>query len=308
MIKPNVLYRVTGRYMEGQKIVAYHLVGEDGSQSVESKERVIWLIGKGIIENMRTQVATDNSIVIRGKGINLNNLPVFDTKKKEYRNNDASIEAANGKVSVNKSTVKGIDKMGQYKLVKRIMFGNKCLGYEVKSFDGAVKRVTRANVMDLASKKLISNAVVQSVMTDGKQTMILRGVGEELSKLPVIMVDKDGKMIDNTKNNNAANMVNTVRAAYMKKNGIIRDNLGNNSIPFKSGDFIIYGCNGEIKVESRLSVEERYTKVSECNVAACDKSINMCDNYSIEVFGNKALALTPAIVKSWTILKSKRTA
>lgn len=307
MIKPNVLYRVTGRYMDGQKVAAYHLVGEDGSQSVETRERVIWLIGKGIIENMRIQTTTDNNVLLRGKGINLNNLPVFDMNKQEYRSNEASKEVANGRVSTSKSPVKNINKMGQYKIVKRVMFGNKCLGYEIRSFDESVKRVDRKSVMELAAKKLISNAVVQNITKDGKTSMILRGVNVDLNKLPVIMVDKNGRMIDQTKNNSSLSN-HTIRAAYMKKNGIVRDKIGNNNIPFKAGDFIVCDCNGEIKIESRLSLEQMYTKVKECNTAVCDKHLGLCDNYSIEIFGNKATPLTAAMIKSWTILQPVRTA
>ena len=96
MVNPNVLYSVTGRYMDGQKLVAYHLVGEDGSQAQEGKERVIWLIGKGVITNMRLQSGTNGEVIIRGKGVNLNNLPVFDIAKQQFREDETSQAAANG--------------------------------------------------------------------------------------------------------------------------------------------------------------------------------------------------------------------
>ena len=138
MVNPNTIYSVTGRYMDGQKLIGYHLVGEDGSQAQVSKEQVIWLIGKGAISNMRLQIGTNKEIIIRGKGVNLNNLPVFDQGKQQFRNTDASQAAANSKVSVARSNVSDANPMGQYKILKRIMYKNNCLGYEVVDHSGKV--------------------------------------------------------------------------------------------------------------------------------------------------------------------------
>lgn len=301
MLTPNVLYRVTGRYMDGQKVVAYHLVGEDGSQSRETKDRLIWLIGKGIISNMRIQTNTDGSIILRGKGINMNDLPKYDENKREFTGNTASYEVANSRVSVAKSNVQNINKMGQYKIVKRVMYGNKCLGYELKSYDNSYKRVSRENVIELASKKLISNAVVQNIVKDDKTIKILRGVDYELNKLPVLAVD-NGKIVDTAKN--IKNTAETVRAAYMKRNGVIKDKLNNQIYTFRAGQFIICNANGSITIQDRLSVEKEYTQEKEMTVALCDKNIG---DYSVEIFGSKEISLTPEIIKSWTVLKRKDT-
>lgn len=295
MVNPNVLYSVTGRYMDGQKLVAYHLVGEDGSQAQEGKERVIWLIGKGVITNMRLQSGTNGEVIIRGKGVNLNNLPVFDIAKQQFREDETSQAAANGVNSVNK--------LGQYTILKRIMYKNQCLGYEVQDYSGKITRKSRKNVIDLAVQKLISNAVAHKCKRPDKEVpeVVLRGVDMELSKLPVLIVDENGKIVDPTVNKSDV----TIRGAYMKKNGVVKDLQNNKVIQFKCGDFILCGANGEITIKGRLEVEKHLDKDISTNKAVCDDYIGEKPRYQIEIFGSKPMYITSNMIKSWTILKHK---
>ena len=301
MVNPNVVYRVTGRYMDGQKVIGYHLVGEDGSQAQESRDRVIWLIGKGVITNMRVQLGADGEAILRGKGINLNNLPVYDPNKDKYRNTESSQQVANSGVSVRKSSVAGVSPMGQYTITHRIMIKNKCLGYQLIDYSGAVTRKKRDEVIKLAIQKLISNAVVQRYTKPetNKPELILRGVNCELSKLPILVVSDNGKIVDPTKNKDGF----TVRSAYMKHSGIIHDTVNNIRIPFKAGDFIICEANGAIIIKDRLSVEKLYKKDTESAQAFCDDYLDTASNCYIELFGSKPIQLTKAMIKSWIILK-----
>lgn len=301
MVNPNVVYRVTGRYMDGQKVIGYHLVGEDGSQAQESRDRVIWLIGKGVITNMRVQLGADGEAILRGKGINLNNLPVYDPNKDKYRNTESSQQAANSGVSVRKSSVAGVSPMGQYTITHRIMIKNKCLGYQLIDYSGAVTRKKRDEVIKLAIQKLISNAVVQRYTKPetNKPELILRGVNCELSKLPILVVSDNGKIVDPTKNKDGF----TVRSAYMKHSGIIHDTINNIRIPFKAGDFVICEANGAIIIKDRLSVEKLYKKDTESAQAFCDDYLDTASNCYIELFGSKPIQLTKAMIKSWIILK-----
>lgn len=301
MVNPNVVYRVTGRYMDGQKVIGYHLVGEDGSQAQESRDRVIWLIGKGVITNMRVQLGADGEEIIRGKGINLNNLPVYDPNKDKYRNTESSQQVANSGVSVKKSSVAGVSPMGQYTITHRIMIKNKCLGYQLIDYSGAVTRKKRDEVIKLAIQKLISNAVVQRYTKPetNKPELILRGVNCELSKLPILVVSDNGKIVDPTKNKDGF----TVRSAYMKHSGIIHDTVNNIRIPFKAGDFVICEANGAIIIKDRLSVEKLYKKDTESAQAFCDDYLDTASNCYIELFGSKPIQLTKAMIKSWIILK-----
>jgi hypothetical protein len=264
------------------------------------------MIGKGLISNMRIQFGANKEAIIRGKGVNLNNLPVYDQGKQQFRNNDISQQAANSKVSTAKSSVDGANQMGQYTILKRIMYKNNCLGYEVQDYSGAITRKKRDNVINLAVQKLISNAVAQKYTRPGKTSpeIILRGVGCDLNKLPILIVDNNGKIIDPTVDKSGL----TVRSAYMKNSGLIRNTLNGTTVTFKAGDFIICGANGDIAIKSRLEVEKEYTKANDNNSAICDDYLNGPTNYSIEIFGNKSIQLTDKMIKSWVILKHKSAA
>lgn len=298
MLNPNVMYNVTGRYMDGQKLVAYHLVGEDGSQAQESKERVIWLIGKGLISNMRIQMGEKGEVIPRGKGVNLNKLPVYDVTKQQFRNNDIS-QAANSGVSVVKSNVDSINQMGQYRILRRIMYRNQCFGYEIQEYNGKTKKVKRDTVINLAMQRLVSNAVVNKTSdADGKQRLVLRGVGVELRKLPYLIIDESGKIVDPSKS-----VAKTIRCTYMKKNGVLRDTINNSVMTFKAGDCILCTENGDLKVQPRLAVEKEYKVEKGAAKAVCDDYIRS-DRYFIEIFGAGKVNLTDSIITNWAILKA----
>ena len=119
-----ITYRVVGRYMDGKEILGYHFIGSDNSDIQLNKERTIYMIGKGLIENMRIQTV-NGEIIIRGKGINLNKLPVYDEGKNEYRNTGASRVAASSSVHGKNTSIR--NNMAQYKVTKRIMQKNNCI-------------------------------------------------------------------------------------------------------------------------------------------------------------------------------------
>ena len=303
MTNANVFYNVTGRYMDGQKLIGYHLVGEDGSQSRESKERVIYLIGKGIITNMRLQNGPDNEVIIRGKGINLNNLPVYDIVKEKFRNDDVSQAAANSGVKSNENKVKNANNMGQFTILRRVMMKNKCLGYEVRDYSGKVTRKSRKDVIKLAVQRLISNASAQKVVRNDALVpeVILRGVGCELNKLPILIVTEDGKVIDPL----ADKTKTTIRAVIMKHAGLLKNNEKHKSKQFKSGDLIVCMPDGRIDVKDVDFVRNNYKRDFARDKALCDDYINGVEKYTIEIFGNQEVALKPEMVLSWNILAPK---
>lgn len=303
MINMNIMYNVTGRYMDGQKILAYHLVGEDGSQACESKERVIYLIGKGIIANMRTQSSPDGKMIIRGKGINLNTLPVYDSNKNKFRDNSMSQAAQNSGVSVAKSNTPNINQMGQYRIVRRIMFKKKCLGYEVQDYSNSIKRFSREKVIDLAIQKLISNAVANKVTVrdangQPKIQIVLRGVGCNLNDIPMLLCDSKGNIIDPNKNMDLL----TVRGSRIKRSGIIKDNQSNKTIQFRAGDYIICDPSGSICVKPEVDIIQRYELDNEAEHAVCDDYLDNTVRYNLEVFGGKPIQMNPNIVRSWTVM------
>lgn len=305
MINTGVKYNVTGRYMDGQKVIGYHLVGEDGSQAQESKDRVVYLIEHGIIANMRVQNGLNNEIILRGYGINLNKLPVFDMGKNKFRDDTASQSVANSDVRVNK-TVDQVNPMGQLRITRRIMCKTQCIGYEVMNHSGRVTRKNRDSIITLASQKLICNAVVQNFThkDTGKTDIMLRGVNCDLTKLPILIVNSNGQIIDPTKSADKL----SVRVAYMKYSGIIYDTAHNSKIPFRHGDFIVCEASGKISIHSKDEVDKSYEKDDKSDSAVCDDYLTSINNYSIEVFGSKTVELKPDTVKRWLIYKPKQIA
>lgn len=175
-----VQYSVVGRYMTGSMVSGYHLLGEDGSQLQVSKQQLIRLVDKNIVVNCRVQMYNDNPL-LRGKGINLNELPVFDEKKNELKKG-TNIGAVRPKTNDPNAV------FGQLLIVKRIMQGNHCVGYVVRNAGGLEKKLSRDKVIAMASQKLIGNARVQK----DNDKILLRGVGESLDALPIIVVTENG--------------------------------------------------------------------------------------------------------------------
>ena len=280
MINPNVFYRATGRYMDGQNLYAYHLVGEDGSESIEGKESIIWLISQGIITNMRTQPSSDNEIIIRGKGVNLNNLPVININK--LKNKDTNVS-------------------GKHTILRRIVYNGQCLGYEVKDPDGNVKRKKRDQVIQLAVQHLVSNATAHRYTKPGsdKPEIALSGVECDLRRLPLLIVNEQGKIVDPKADKSTL----TVRSVYLKHAGVLHDNSCSRAKQFKSGDYIICNPDGSMDIQNRIAVEKNYKRDYERGNATCDDYVGLRNQYSLEIFGGSLIDLTPNVVKSWAILK-----
>lgn len=178
-----VKYSVVGRYMTGSTVSGYHLLGDDDSQVSVPKSRLIYLVGQGVVSNCRVQMF-NNSPLLRGKGINLQYLPIYDETRKQMKNT----QDTNG-VKPKNSDPNSV--FGQLTVLKRIMCGNACVGYLVQNAAGVQKRLSRGKVIEMATERQIGNARAQKC-NDG---IILRGVGIELDKLPTIYVDRSGKDI-----------------------------------------------------------------------------------------------------------------
>lgn len=299
----NLTYRVTGRYMTGSTVTGYHLVGEDGSQVVANKERIIYMIGRGQIENMRLQISGSETI-LRGKGINLNNLPIYDMNKNDFRGNQASQNAASTNVVPKNNS--GINPMGQLKIVKRIMYKTNCLGYIVVDHSGNERKLSRRKVIELAIQRLISNAVVQNYTPkDSSETqLILRGIGCDISKLPQVTVDQNGNIIDqaNIEKKNFAYM----RAARTKNGGILHDRKDGKKIPFEKGDYIICGVDSKLRTIKSADASKNFTVTNESNTAICDNSLDNLAYYQVEIFGKAPQSFNADQVKRWPIIKVTR--
>ena len=295
-----ITYRVTGRYMTGSTVSAYHLVGCDGSQVVANKDRVIYMLGKGLIENMRLQ-ANGGEMIIRGKGINLNNLSVFDINKGGFRNNAASKSIVNSSVTPKKNS--GVNPMGQLTLTKRIMYKQNCLGYIVTDHSGNEKKLSRTRVVELATQRLLSNAIVQKYVQKGsnEEQLVLRGMGCDIRELPIVAVDKNGNIIDTVKAESQKSL--NVRAARMRYGGIVYDKTKKGKAIFEPGDYIICSLNGKLKVLKQPDAQKYMTVVDSETCAICDEFLDKLTLYPVEIFGRPVQLLSAETIKKWPVVK-----
>lgn len=297
----NIIYRVVGRYMDGQKVIGYHLVGSDGSQLPVNRERAIFMISNGLIENMRIQSDTSsdkNGIIVRGKGVNLNKLPVYDEGKQSFRGDSASQKVANSDVKVKKNS--GLNPMGQVKIVGRIMMGTKCIGYEIEDHSGARSKLGRDKVLNLGFQKLLSNAEVNKIKTDKGNQFALRGRGCNLMDLPIYILE-DGKILDPSKKDTGI----SYRVIKAKRSGLVVNLKTEEKKSFQAGNYIVCGINGLILVEDVSTVASKYTVVKDMNTATCDDYIDKISDYSIEFFGQPPINLSKEMVLKWGIIKAK---
>lgn len=297
----NVTYKVVGRYMNGKELIGYHFIGSDNSPLILNKERTIYLIGKGAIENMR--ISTNNGeLIIRGKGINLNTLPVYDESKDKYRPGYVSQQA-----SVSNAQVRGVgnrNNMSNFKIVKRIMDGQKCAGYVLEDIVGNLKNVDRDRVIEYAKNNRISNAILNRV-TDpntGQPTFALRGVnGCSIKKLPIMIVDESGRIVDPKTNKSMV----TIRAARMKSAGHIANRVTGKIDRFTVGDFIVVNVDGQIKVVPGRTFITEYTPEKGQKSATCDHCLNCVSDYTLEIYGSNAIVLSPDSTLTWAIARHK---
>lgn len=294
-------YRVVGRYMTGSAVSAYHLVSLTGKQIRVNKDFLLVMTSRGQVGNTRVQ-ANGSEMILRGKGINLNTLPIFDEKTGKFRDNEASREVANTLVSAKKDS--GINTMGQLKIIKRILYKTACLGYIVTDYSGTERRLSREKVIELAIQKLISNAIVQKYKAteDNRPRLILRGVGCDLSALPYLVVDETGSLIDPTVNRGEINL----RAAKMRRGGLVHDKVSKSNIAFEAGDYLVCGIDCTVKtIKSNLFKELINSKVSS-KTAICDGYFDNLSRYTIEIFGTDERPLTAENVSKWAVVRENR--
>ena len=281
----NTVYRVTGRYMVGSEIAAYHLVGDNGSTLIVNRDKAILMISRGLIENMRVQY-NGNSVIVRGKGVNLNTLPVFDTNKDRFRGNKIQRQ--------DKANI-----MSKYTIVKRIMVKTSCVGYVISDISGKELKLNRQKIIEFAIKGLITNAEAKKYTQANEQQpkVVLRGLGCDLRSLPTIIVDMNGNVVDTTKNNQKV----ILRATQVRKSGILYCDKNNKSKTFYSGDYIVCTVNGGLDVIKNRDAKNILSRAIDKS-ALCDLYLENLSNYSIEFLGQTKQKLVPSMILKWPIV------
>jgi len=280
-------YSVVGRYMTGSEVTAYHLRAGDGEQLYVTKERAVHMIGRGLIENLRVQYS-GSSVIIRGKGVNLMKLPVFDEKTQRIRGEAGEIK---------------VKKLGTMVITKAIQDRGKTIGYELKDASGKNLRVQISKVRELAKEGLIYNAKVQDYEKDGKRRVILRGHnGTQLNELPKLWVNGNGVIVDPERDINEI----SYRAVKMRKGGTLYNLEKGTKEIFGVGDYIVCGLFGELRSVKERDILKLFEVDREVKMATCDNDLTKLEKYPIELFGKEKMYMKEDIVKSWGILKARK--
>lgn len=240
MTDTNLKYRITGRYMDGASVVAYHITGSNGDERRVSREMLTYYIGRNMVINAKCQPGTEGQIIIRGVGMNLNDLPVMNIRTGE-------VKASHGGRSLDSVIQRNGAKKSQFEIISRIYNGNKNIGYVLRSSNGTERKLDRDTVLKLASNGMISNA---QTSRDGEE-LILRGVGCQLDTLPRINLstgasrgievvddrqpvkeerDRISKMTDLLSKTSVARPFNKTVEVYWEKIQKVADEYGRNAV------------------------------------------------------------------------------
>ena len=197
-----ITYSIVGRYMNGSAVSAYHIIGSDGKELKASRELVCFLVGKGVVTNCKGQM-NGGDVALRGVGVNLTEIPVKNerTGKITRTDNLGNVKPKNP----NDSRI-----FTQLMICARLFQDGRCLGYVVRDAGGTEKKLERSVVLKLAADKKIGNARIN--MANG--TPILRGVGVELDKLPIIQLPSAKKVVNNTEKVNIVGNVKNLKIGW----------------------------------------------------------------------------------------------
>lgn len=166
-----VSYSIVGRYMNGKEVTGYQIQSTKGESKRVTREQLCLLVGRGDITNCTGQVYK-KKVILKGKGININDLPIVDEKNSKVKNTD--------KIGAIKKGTSNTDAVNQLMIVRKLVSGGKPVGYVLRNAGGAERKVKRDEVVTLAKDGKIGNARVQ--MYNGK--VLLRGKNLNLNTLP----------------------------------------------------------------------------------------------------------------------------
>lgn len=140
-------YSVVGRYMSGNRVYGYHILGADGTQLKVSKDAFIDMVEQGLVVNCKVQ-QVNNEKILRGNGINILELPIYKDqvglkiKKKEK----------------GEQVVKNPISSKRFRITNLIRSNDEVIGFEVVSDLGEHKKLSKNNVAKLLEQGMIINA------------------------------------------------------------------------------------------------------------------------------------------------------
>lgn len=257
----SLTYRAVARYMSGTNVIGYHLVRSDGIEQKVNKEKTIFLIGKGLVENMRVQSDENGNVIIRGKGTNLNNLPVYN--------------------------LGSISKKDKLKVVGRVTKDGKLVGYLVDdkkkkksmSFNELIKECIAGNIENAEVHEEVYKAT-------GKKGYVITGIGYDIKKLNTFDIEEIN--MDNTNNK-----TEHVKATRAKQAGVLVNVRTGKRDEIKAGDVIVASSDGKVNVQSVTEFSSKYKEIKE-DVTVSDSISNYIINSC-----NKFVKLNTMMVSKW---------
>lgn len=259
------VYMVCGVYKDNNEIIGYRLMGSNGRIRIEDREQTIRMIDNGSIRNMRVQYYNGEA-VLRGKGININNLSIYTKDEMET----------------------DIGRHNTYNISRAVVRDNKRIGYEIIGHNGDIKLVSTAILCSMIHEDKIDNARLKKVEKGGKKVTAIVGTGININELEEIVISGN-KIVTGS-----SIWDNTCRAICMRYSGILRDMKSAKMQRFRSGDYIVYCVNGRMYVVKA----ERIMKFIEGN-ADCDLNINKCEQYIIELSNGDNVSTRAKDVLTW---------
>ena len=98
MARPRTLYKLVGRYMQGNDTVYYGLVSEDGKEVRATEEQMAFYVGREQVINVTAQLYKDK-VLFRGVGCEIKELPIIQLGNKlvvgSYNFTSAALEGKN---------------------------------------------------------------------------------------------------------------------------------------------------------------------------------------------------------------------
>lgn len=177
-----VQYQIVGRYMDGSDVTGYHIQSiETGKSGRYTKDQICFLVGRGQITNCTAQLYQDK-VLLRGNGMRLEDLPII-REDGELRNSDGL-----GKIRKGTSAAQAVE---MFNIIGTVKAGRNTVGYVIQNAGCGIKKVKRAQVIQLAQQGKIGNARVQNY--NGQ--ILLRGVGVNLDDLPSEIIDMQTRTI-----------------------------------------------------------------------------------------------------------------
>ena len=168
--------------MDGSDVTGYHIQSiETGKSGRYTKDQICFLVGRGQITNCTAQLYQDK-VLLRGNGMRLEDLPII-REDGELRNSDGL-----GKIRKGTSAAQAVE---MFNIIGTVKAGRNTVGYVIQNAGCGIKKVKRAQVIQLAQQGKIGNARVQNY--NGQ--ILLRGVGVNLDDLPSEIIDMQTRTI-----------------------------------------------------------------------------------------------------------------